>query len=109
MLAGCQQADPPVLIIEPPTLAAYDTAQALQETDPPGRDLVALAARLQGVTVGDSAEQTFRLVIATAFYVDEDNNSNVETTATLRYQSDILNMWIGGYRQRVGTRSERSR
>ncbi|MCO5187229.1 MAG: immune inhibitor A [Anaerolineae bacterium] len=95
LLAGCQQADPPVLIIEPPTLAAYDTAQALQETDPPERDLVALAARLQGVTVGDSAEQTFQIGDSDRFfYVDEDNNSNVETTATLRYQSDILNMWI---------------
>lgn len=98
ILVGCQQleaGDPPPLITESPATAAYATAIELMETDPLERDLVALAARLQGVMVGDSAERIYQVGDNAAFfYVDEDTGSNVETTATLRYQSDLLNMWV---------------
>ena len=46
--AGESELPVPALITEPPPATAYQTLAALAATDPPPRDLVALAERLGG-------------------------------------------------------------
>ena len=100
LLIGCMQPDipdevVPTLVVEAVPDDAAETLAALLAAEPPQRDLVALAQRLKGVDV--SAELPPKLNSlgdVEMFWYLQGGQTNVQTSAELVYQSDMINMWV---------------
>lgn len=85
----------PPLVKERVPDSATDTLAALLATDPPQRDLADLAKRLKGVDVSAELPPKQNAVgdIETFWYL-QDGTTNVQVSAELIYQSDLINMWV---------------
>lgn len=97
--AGESELPVPALITKPPPATAYQTLAALAATDPPPRDLVALAERLGGaIDVPRTVEPPpagYQVGAKEDFWVkNRDTNQTETVTAILSYQSEQLNLWV---------------
>ncbi len=102
---GCRQVakqpaeTPPPLIVEPPTEAAYQSLQTLQQLDIPPRDLIDLTRRYKGIaqipTIAGNAPTDYGIDAEIQFWIkNQDSGQNKAVNATLLHRSDQLNMWV---------------
>ncbi|MGD9146206.1 MAG: hypothetical protein PVI80_11630, partial [Anaerolineae bacterium] len=90
----------PTLILRPPLAAELQTAQDVEQTPLPDRDLLDLARRLQGASITDVATEpatprSRQLGERETFWLHNvDSNSFFTTTAVLQYETPHAYWWI---------------
>ena len=82
---------PPLLDQTDPTAAA--TLNTLLTTDQPTRDLISLTERYKKIEVPTFVTHP-PSETAILWFNDKDSDTHHQTEATLRYQSDLLNIWV---------------
>ncbi|HFC12789.1 MAG TPA: hypothetical protein ENJ56_08085, partial [Anaerolineae bacterium] len=114
LLTACFGEESPPEVIPPLVKATVpdsgaDTLSALLAAEIPQRDLAALAKRLKGVDVSAELPPKLNRVgdVETFWYL-QDGTTNVQVSADLVYQSDLINMWVEegvNYRQKAFDKS----
>lgn len=93
---GCREEAevvPPLLLGDVPE-SAIETLNEIVSAEPPPSDLVDLSERLRGIEIETPPPHSPTQGTTENFYYLYQTATNREISATLRYQSEHLNMWV---------------
>ena len=99
VMMGCRRLPESAEIVPPlytqaVSQSAETTLQLLSSTNPPPRDLMALAERYKGVEPQPVTPRNEKVGDVVLFWYKEGGENNQQKEAELRYQSAELNLWI---------------